>query len=202
LSAFGYGITYIVLSTFSDLFIHQYHESISISGLHYIAMCIGEVAGAEIGGPLMDFVFRKMKQRNNGTHIPEFRIPIMLPGYLLRPIGLFIYGWAAQKNAHWIIVDIGAAINAFRMQLTGQGMQAYIIDTYPDHTSSASAASQFLRGLTAFEFPLFAPTIYAALGYGWGNSLMAFLAIGFALPASVLIWRYGPRLRAKKSSSS
>ncbi|KAG0652520.1 Asparasone A synthesis mfs2 [Hyphodiscus hymeniophilus] len=201
LSAFAYGLLYLVLSTFSDLYIKQYHESISTSGLHYIAICLGEVVAAQVGGPLMDFVFDKMKQRSNGTPSPEFRIPIMIPGSLLTPIGLFLYGWAAQKNAHWIVVDFGAALLCFGMQISGQAMQAYIIDTYPDHTSSASAASQFLRSLTAFGFPLFAPKTYAALGYGWGNSLLAFLAIVIGIPAPLLVWLYGPRLRAKTLSS-
>lgn len=201
LSGFTYGITYLVLSSFSQLWMTQYNESISTSGLHYISMCIGEVAGAEIGGPLMDYVFRKMKHRADGVAIPEYRVPIMLPGAILTPVGLFLYGWAAQKHTHWIIVDIGAAILSFGMTTGGQALQAYVIDSYPDHTSSASAASQFLRSLTAFGFPLFAPTMYSALGYGWGNSTLAFIAIGVLVPAPLFIWAYGPRLRAKMQSS-
>lgn len=201
LSAFAYGILYLVLSTFSHLWIKQYHESVSISGLHYIAICLGEIIGAELGGPLMDLVFEKMKHRAGGASKPEFRVPIMLPGAILTPVGLVMYGWAAQKNAPWIVVDIGAAILCLGMQISGQAIQAYVIDTYPDHTSSASAASQFLRSLTAFGFPLFAPTMYSALGYGWGNSLLAFFAIVIGIPAPVLVWLYGPKLRARATSS-
>ena len=201
LSAFNYGITYLVLSSFSDLWTTQYHESISISGLHYIAMCVGEVTGAGIGGPLMDIIFRKMKQRANGVATPEYRVPIMLPGAILTPLGLFMYGWAAQKHTHWVVVDIGAAILSFGLTIGGQALQAYVIDSYPDHTSSASAASQFLRSLTAFGFPLFAPKLYSALGYGWGNSTLAFVAIGIGIPAPMLVWIYGPRMRAKMQSS-
>jgi multidrug resistance protein len=202
LSGFSYGITYLVLSTFSTLWTTQYHESIAISGLHYISMWIGEIAGAEIGGPFMDIVFRKMKQRtNNGVAMPEFHVPIMLPGAVFVPLGLLVYGWSAQKHAHWILVDIGAFALSFGMQIGGQGLQAYIIDSYPDHTSSASAASQFLRSLAAFGFPLFAPKMYEALGYGWGNSALAFVAIAIGIPAPLLIWVYGPRLRAKAISS-
>jgi multidrug resistance protein len=201
LSAFSYGILYLVLSTFSDLYTRQYHESISVSGLHYIAICLGEVAGAEIGGPLMDYIYNRMKHRADGVSIPEFRVPLMIPGAILTPVGLFIYGWAAERHVHWIVVDVGAAMLSFGMQIGGQAMQAYVIDTYPNHTSSASAASQFLRSMTAFGFPLFAPTMYAALGYGWGNSLLAFFAIGIMIPAPLLVWLYGPKLRARAPSS-
>jgi hypothetical protein len=54
-------ILYLALSTFSDFWTSQYHESISVSGLHYISMCLDEVAGAEIGGPLLDMMFHRMK---------------------------------------------------------------------------------------------------------------------------------------------
>jgi multidrug resistance protein len=201
LSAFNYGLTYIVLSTFSSLWTTQYHESVSISGLHYISLCLGEVVGAQISGPLMDFVYLKLKSRGHGVAVPEYRIPIMLIGSLLAPLGFFMYGWAAQKNAPWIVVDIGAGLLSFGMQVGGTGLQAYVIDSYPDHTSSASAASQFLRSLTAFAFPLFAPTMYSALGYGWGNSTLAFIYIGIGILAPFIIWTYGATLRAKAQSS-
>lgn len=126
--------------------------------------------------------------------MPEFRVPIMVPPAIVTPLGLFVYGWAAQKHAHWIVVDLGAFVLCFGMQIGGQ---AYVIDSYPDHTSSASAASQFLKSLTAFGFPLFAPKMYQALGYGWGNSTSAFVAITIGIPAPLGIWWYGPRLRAK-----
>lgn len=129
--------------------------------------------------------------------MPEFRVPIMVPPAIVTPLGLFVYGWAAQKHAHWIVVDLEAFVLCFGMQIGGQALQAYVIDSYPDHTSSASAASQFLKSLTAFGFPLFAPKMYQALGYGWGNSTLAFVAITIGIPAPLGIWWYGPRLRAK-----
>ena len=201
LSAFNYGVLYLVLSTFSDFWTTQYRESVSISGLHYIAVCFGEVVGSLIGGPLMDVVYRRMKHRADGVTSPEFRLPVMIPGYIVAPLGFFMYGWAAEKHTHWLVVDVGAAILSFGMQVSGQALQAYVIDSYPDHTASSSAASQFLRSLSAFAFPLFAPSMYSVLGYGWGNSILAFIMIGVGIPAPLLIWIYGPRLRAKALSS-
>ena len=201
MSGFSYGILYLVLSTFSDLWINEYHESISISGLHYIVLCLGEVVGSVIGGPLIDYVFRRLKKRADGVATPEFRVPIMLPAFILGPLGLFMYGWAADKHVQWIVVDIGVAIMAFGMQIGGMALQAYVIDSYPDHTSSASAATQFLRSLAAFGFPLFAPKMYQVLGYGWGNSTLAFTGLSIGIPAPLLIWVYGSKLRAKAQAS-
>lgn len=202
LSGFYYGITYLVLSTFSELWVSQYNESISISGLHYIAMCLGEVVGAQVGGILLDTIYRRAKQRSpSGDVAPEHRVFAMAPGAFFGAAGLFLYGWAAQNHLFWLIVDVGAALQALGLTFGGQAIQAYIIDSYPKHTSSASAASQLFRSLAAFGFPLFAPTMYERLGYGWANSVLAFVCVGIAILPPLFIWRFGERLREKAKST-
>ena len=59
----------------------------------------------------------------------------------------------------------------------------------------ALAAATFLRSLAGFGFPLFAPAMYRALGYGKGDTLLAVLAIALGCPAPWLFWRYGERIR-------
>ncbi|KAK9416474.1 putative Efflux pump antibiotic resistance protein [Seiridium unicorne] len=202
ISAFYYGILYIVLTSFATLWTDKYHQSVEISGLHYIACALGEVAGCQVGGPLMDFMYRRMlKHAGTEEHVPEFRIPLILPVALLGPLGLFIYGWTAEYNVHWIAVDIGVFIYMFGGQIAGMPLQAYVMDAYPEHTSSALAASQFLRSMTAFLFPLFAPSMYNVLGYGWGNSTLAFIGLVFGIPAPLTMWFWGARLRARATSS-
>ena len=51
--------------------------------------------------------------------------------------------------------------------------------------------------MTGFGFPLFAPYMYDALDYGWGNSLLGFIAIGLGIPAPFLLWFFGEKLRAR-----
>ena len=78
-----------------------------------------------------------------------------------------------------------------------QSIQTYVIDSYSTYAASAVAAISFLRSLAGFGFPLFALTMYDNLGYGWGNSVLAFVAIAIGVPAPLLFWRYGAKLRAK-----
>lgn len=164
-------------------------------------MCIGEILGAQIGGPLMDFVFQKLKKRYGGTINPEFHVPLMLPGCAMTILGFLLFGWAAQKRAVWVAVDLGTLLLSFGSTLTGQTLQAYVIDSYPDHTSSALAASQLVRSLTAFGFPLVGPQLYAALGYGWGNSLLALLSAIIGIPSPIVLWIFGARLRSTALST-
>ena len=72
----------------------------------------------------------------------------------------------------------------------------------------------FLRSLAGFGFPLFAPAMYNALGYGKGDTILACFAIAVGIPSYVppplaygltdavlrarpfLLWTYGARIRA------
>ncbi|KAJ9605949.1 hypothetical protein H2200_009798 [Cladophialophora chaetospira] len=201
LSAFNYGILYLVLTTYSTIWTAKYQQTADISGLHYIALCLGEIIGAVFGGPLMDLTYRRLRARNQGSTYPEFRAPILLPATALSVIGFLWYGWSAQSRAFWLLVDIGAAVLSIGMQLAGMVVQAYVIDSYHDHVSSASAGAQLVRSLTAFGFPLFAPAMYSAMGYGWANTLLALVSVVISVPAAWLIWFYGAKMRGKVQSS-
>jgi len=192
---FAYGITYLVISSYAAMWTTRYGASTSAAGLHYLAMCTGEILGSQLGGPAMDIVYGKLKKRRSGEGAPEFHVPLMLPGCIITVAGFLLYGWSAQTRSDWVVVDLGALLLSFGNTLTGQVLTAYVIDAYRDHTSSALAASQLVRSLTAFGFPLFAPRLYEVLGYGWGNTLLAFVSAGISLPAAVVLWTCGGRLR-------
>ncbi|KAF2623216.1 MFS multidrug transporter-like protein [Macroventuria anomochaeta] len=201
LAGINYGLLYFALASFSALHVSAYGESVAISGLHYIAICTGTISGAQLCGPLMDYVYKRLTSHSGDGRVPELRIPLLLPGVFFTPIGFLLYGWAAQYRLFWLVVDIGAALLSLGMQIFDTTLHAYVMDAYPEHISSASAATQVLRSLLAFAFPLFSDKLYDTLGYGWGNSLMAFLSIGIALPATGILWRWGAKLRAKRESS-
>lgn len=191
-----YGIVYLLLSSFSDLWTTQYNMKISTGSLNYIAPCVGYAIGAQICAFLTDRVYRYQVAKNNGVGKPEFRLPIMVPASFLVPIGLFIYGWSAEYKTHWIVPDIGIALPLMGATIIFQCVSAYLLDTFPIYAASANGAVYIVRGLTGFGFPLFSPEMYAKLGYGWGNSLLAFLGLLIGCPIPFILWRYGERLRA------
>ena len=87
------------------------------------------------------------------------------------------------------------------MILVFQAMQTYVVDAFTLHAASgtdfifsrvvrhklmysiALAAVSCLRSVAGFGFPLFAPAMYAKLGYGKGDTVLACLAIGLGCPA-------------------
>ena len=145
----------------------------------------------------MDRIWRHLKARAKGETQPEYRVPLIVPGAVIIPVGLFWYGWTAEIRAFWLLPDIGIAIFCCGIIIGTQAMQAYVMDSFPKYVASATAASQLLRNIAGFAFPLFAPKMYRTLGYGWGNSLLAFVFLVLGLPAPLILWKNGAKLRSK-----
>ncbi|RDW59035.1 hypothetical protein BP5796_11959 [Coleophoma crateriformis] len=200
--AYLFGLMYLVLSTFPKLWETRYNEPVGIAGLNYISLGLGFFLGTQICAPLQDRIFRVLKTRNNGVGKPEFRVPLMVPASFMVPIGLFWYGWAAQAHTHWIVPNIGTTISAAGIYLGFLCIQTYLVDSYPRYAASAIGAATVLRSLAGFGLPLFAPYMYKALDYGWGNTLLGFVAIALGWPAPVLLWKYGESLRNRSSFAS
>ncbi|KAI0077547.1 MFS polyamine transporter [Panus rudis PR-1116 ss-1] len=193
--AFIYGLLYLFLTTIPGIFEGVYHERVGIAGLHYIALGVGLTGASQINARSMDKIYMYFKKKNGGNGRPEFRLPPMFPGTILLPAGLFITGWTARADVHWIAPDIGIALVGAGVILNFQSIQTYVIDTFTLHAASALAAVAFLRSLAGFGFPLFAPAMYKALGYGKGDTILAVVAIVVGCPAPWLFWHYGERVR-------
>lgn len=131
--------------------------------------------------------------------LPEYRLPLVLPFSLLIPIGLFTYGWSAERQVHWVVPNIGTCIFAIGLIVCFNCAQAYVVDTYTTYAASATGAAAFVRTMAGFSFPLFAPKMYDALGVGWGNSLLGFVSLFLGFVAPVVLWRFGGWLRSKST---
>lgn len=94
-----------------------------------------------------------------------------------------------------MVVDTGAVIYICGSFLISQGMLAYLLDEV-EYAASANAAARMLSNICGFAFPIFAPQMYDKLGYGWGNSLLAFIFIALGVPTPLLLWIWGSKLRA------
>lgn len=65
---------------------------------------------------------------------------------------------------------------------------ASLSPSFPSPTfHQALAAVSFLRALAGFAFPLFAPSMYKAVGYGWGGTILALAVIVVGCPAYATI---------------
>ncbi|BCS18491.1 putative MFS transporter [Aspergillus puulaauensis] len=193
--AFLWGILYLLIATFPDVWTVTYGESVSIGSLNYISLFIGMGVASQLGTRLADMFYVRLCAKNGGRGLPEYRLPVLMVGAILVPIGLFWYAWSARKSIHWIMPNIGAAIYSAGTLIEVLCVTGYIIDTYQKYAASAMAAIFVLRSILAVVLPLAAPSLYANLGFGWGNTLLGLVAIFVGIPAPILLWYYGPTLR-------
>lgn len=195
-----YGILYLLFSTYSFVFREAYGFSTTATGLVFFAGGIGTFIGLFCVGSISDRNLRRRAVARK-TITPEDRLPLIitLPGSLTFPIGLFIYGWSTEKHVHWIIPQIGTAITGFGSILIFVGIQTYLVDAFVEYAASVIGANAVLRGIAGALIPLSGLKMYDALGWGWGNSLLAFIALVFA-PMPWIFGLYGGKIRGWKRS--
>ncbi|ATZ54111.1 hypothetical protein BCIN_10g01310 [Botrytis cinerea B05.10] len=192
-TALVYGISYVILTTLTPILEDNYGLGQGPVGLAFLGRAAGNVIAMLLYAMVSDR-YIKYKKSQEGHLKPEHRLPLMLLGAIVLPIGLFLYGWSAEKHVHWIVPIIGTAIVGFSFILSILPTENYLVDVHELHAASAVAVCCILRALFAAILPLVGPPLYNRLGLGWGNSLLAFICIAF-LPALVGLMIYGERMR-------
>lgn len=190
-----YGLMYILFTTFTFVYEGQYGFSSVGAGLSFLASGIGMLMGLGIVGNLSDKLWKSAADK--GLARPEMRLHWIMvgPGSLLVPIGLFIYGWTAYYRVHWIVPMIGSAVMSVGMIMITMCIQTYLVESFPTNAASVSAANTVLRSTLGALLPLAGLGLYDAIGLGWGNSLLGFIALGLA-PVPVCLGIWGEKLRA------
>ncbi|KZT04894.1 MFS general substrate transporter [Laetiporus sulphureus 93-53] len=193
--AFIYGTYYLMFATFPELFSSVYGFGPGIGGLTYLGLGIGFILGSFLGARYGDALYRYIANRtNNGVGKPEMRIPGLVMCSVFVPIGLFWYGWSAQARTHWILPIIGTGFFGLGLMMAYLSIQLYLVDAF-EYAASALAAASVLRSLFGFGFPLFAGPMFAALGDGPGNSLLAGLSIVIGVPFPIYLYFRGEKIR-------
>lgn len=130
----------------------------------------------------------------SGEMKPEYRLPPMLVGCLVLPMGMFIFAWTVQLRVHWIVPILATSIIGFGLVATTLAISTYLVDSFGIYVASAVATATMLRNIMATFFPLAGPSLYAKVGYGWGDTILAFVTLAFA-PIPLVLMKYGEGLR-------
>jgi hypothetical protein len=115
-----YGYLYLLFTTYPRIFIGNYGFTEKSIGVVYIGSGVGSFIGLFIMGMVSDKLVTAMTKRNGGKPKPEYRLPLMMFGAVLIPIGLFIYAWTAEKRVHYMAPIVGTAF-------VGAGMMATFV---------------------------------------------------------------------------
>ncbi|KAJ9638196.1 hypothetical protein H2199_006883 [Coniosporium tulheliwenetii] len=192
--AVAYAYLYILFSTFTSIFVSSYGFSTGAAGLTFLGLGIGSVIGQVLTTVWGNRTVQKHIRK--GDFEPEHRLPLMYPGAVAMPIGLFWYGWSAEFQTHWIVPIVGTGIVGFGLLMLFMAPNTYLVDVFTLHAASAMAACTVMRSVFAAVLPLGGQKLYNALGLGWGNSLLGFIATAL-IPIPFLFVKYGKKIRTK-----
>jgi hypothetical protein len=192
------GIYFLMMYTFTRLWRKDYGQSVSVSGLHYLANTIGFAVGAS-ASVFNDRVYKYMTRKYGGIGKPEYRMPVMIFGAFLVPAGLFWYGWTAHRKYFWLAVDFGFGVYSCGYVVGTISFHTYIIDFYGMYAASATASVTLATGIVGCVLPIYGGKIFDKLGQGMGHTVLGSVSAGVGILTPIILWWNGDRLRRSSS---
>jgi MFS family permease len=202
-SALTYGIMYLAIASFHTIWTEVYKQRSDLSSLNYVALAVGFCVGSFGSRFLNAHCMRRMRNPHpQDSWHPEHRVPSLVAGAFLIPVGLLTLGWSAQAHIFPLLPTAGATMFASGTVTILQFTSLYIVDCYETRSSSALSGVTAVRSLAGFAFPLFANKLFKTFGYGWGYSLLALTATVIGGPLPLVVWKFGPHLRKSDTAKS
>jgi MFS transporter, DHA1 family, multidrug resistance protein len=178
-----YGVLYLLFAAYPISFHEERGWNIGVASLPFLSFIVGIAAGLCV----MAYSTRTNYTRKfikHGGPVPEERLPPMIIGAIVLPvgefslqcvarppspypvsfprltvsrqtIGLFIYAWTADPSIIWIPQVLSSALIGMGMIVTFWMGMLYLIDVYGYYSNSAIAVNTFLRSIAGAVFPLF-----------------------------------------------
>ncbi|KAI1397360.1 MFS general substrate transporter [Hypoxylon fuscum] len=190
-----YGYLYLLFTTFPTVFPSQYGFETGILGLACLGLGIGMITALAVLSWFSDWSQERFTKKH-GQSKPEYRLFPLIFGIPFLPIGLFGYGWTTQYEVHWIVPIFFTSLAGMGLIFSFVPTQIYMVDAFTKYAASALAATSVVRSMFGGCLPIAGLSMYSTLGYGWGNSLLGFIALAASI-APFIFWKYGERLRTK-----
>lgn len=194
--AITFGCLYILIVTFPSVWKTSYNMSSTQIGLMYLSLLVGYLVATLTNQPIANYLQDFLKKRNSNKSTPEHRLVLLVQSGIFIPVGLFWYGWGAEKKIYFIFPAVGAGIFGFSLILVFFSISLYLIEMNPRFAASSLAAVSIFRSVLGFGFPLFAPDMFTKLGYGWACSVFGFIALITGVPFPIFLIYYGERMRS------
>ena len=194
-TAYFYGTFYTYFEVFPLVFLPFYGFNLGETGLVFLANLIGSTIGFLA---YLAYLYWYMIPDNlkNGFREQEHRLIPTIYGSLFLPVGLFMFGWTADSNIHWIVPIIGVVIFAIGGFLVVQGLFMYVPMSYPQYAASLLTSNAIVRSSVAAGCILEARPMFINLGVHKGVTVLAGLSI-MGVIGSFVNYIFGKQARSK-----
>ncbi|KAF9876976.1 MFS multidrug transporter [Colletotrichum karsti] len=210
--AFAWAVLYCTFGSIPLAFSRTRNMDIEQSGYFFTAMIVGSVV-ATIVGVLQDELLKLPQWRADApadnlsafwlfmrrrlpAEAPESRLYFTCVTATLLPVGLFLFGFTARHEFHWIAPAIGIAFATWGIYSVYLATFNYFADIYHKFASSALAAQSCCRNILGGIFPLVTGALFRNLGEARAGALLGGIATGLTLIPWALVF-FGERIRAK-----
>jgi MFS family permease len=111
---------------------------------------IGLLVGLPLGGVLADLLSNMAGKRSNGEHDPRRRLPAVILGALISPVGCIVIGFSFQNHFHWIATAIGWAMLAFGLTASANVLLTYSVDCFRTRAGHVGVLVNVVKNSLAF----------------------------------------------------
>ena len=163
--------------------------------MFYWTFIVGVLLGAVIGHWLHDLIGKIYMKRHNGKIEPEARLIIIWIASPLMALSILLLGFALQHRWHYMVIGIFAAGQVIGIMFATTGLNAYLLDAYPEGSGEVGAWINVGRTLGGFM------AVYIQIKWvekeGAINALGAQTGITAAAGLIILfLGMYGKKIRA------
>ncbi|KAE8399513.1 major facilitator superfamily domain-containing protein [Aspergillus pseudonomiae] len=172
-----------------------YNFTTSQIGLINISPLVLSVVSEIISGPLCDRICLYLTKRNNGYYEPEFRLVLMLVGFVLGVAGFYGFGATVHYKTHWTGPVITYGLVNASLAFCSTCVFGYIIDAYTALGEEAFVA------VNSRNFLSFGILYVINEWLAQDGTLKVFVVLGslfiFTSLLTIPIWVFGKRFRAR-----
>ena len=210
--AFAWAVLYLTFSSIFSVFGRVYDFNVEQSGRVFVAMILGSCAATAIG-VFQEYLLRHPGWQPNSTSpsnfwstmrrrfpidVPESRLYFTCVTATLLPIGLFLFGFTARPEVHWIVPTIAVGLATMGIYSVYLATFNYLADVYHKYASSALAAQSFCRNVLGGVFPIVSGPMFLQLGEANSGALLGGIGALLTLVPWVLMF-FGERIRRRST---
>lgn len=199
--SFAWAVLYLTFGSVFLVFEEVYDFNMQQAGYAFSSMLIG-VTFATALGLYQDRLFLRIlplpaaRRESLRQGVPEARLCGACIMSIMLPAGLFIFGFTARPDYHWIAPMIGIGLSSIGIFAVYLSTFNYLADVYHIYASSALAAQSCCRNLLGGAFPLIMRPLFVNLGIKQAGAVLGSIAVGLTLVPWVLLY-FGETIRRR-----